>query len=147
MKWLDLPPVWLVAFLVAGRLQASWLPLLRFRAWADWAGAALVLAGLLLMIAAVWELRRHHTTIDPREPPSAIVTTGVFAWSRNPIYLGDTLVLAGLALWWDSVLGLFLVPVFVWVITRRFILKEEARLSELFGSEFADYSDRVRRWF
>jgi protein-S-isoprenylcysteine O-methyltransferase Ste14 len=75
-----------------------------------------------------------------------LVQSGIFSRTRNPIYLGDTLVLVGLILNWNAVLALPLVPIFVWVIERRFIIPEENRLRRKFRAEFARYSQKVRRW-
>jgi protein-S-isoprenylcysteine O-methyltransferase Ste14 len=146
MKWIDLPPVWLTAFVGLGWAQAAWFPVGSFGAAGDWAGALLVAVGLALAIAAAVAFRRARTTIIPHEEPSAIVTSGVYRLSRNPIYLGDALILAGLGLRWDSVLALLLVPVFVAVITARFIVPEEGRLRARFGAEFGAWAARVRRW-
>ena len=146
MKWIDLPPVWLALFAALGWVQAAWAPFGAFGGFGDWLGAGLVAAGLGLAVAAAVQFRRARTTIIPHEMPTAIVTSGVYRISRNPIYLGDALILAGLGLRWDSVLALVLVPVFVAVITRRFILPEEARLRARFGAEFDAWAARVRRW-
>jgi protein-S-isoprenylcysteine O-methyltransferase Ste14 len=146
MKWIDLPPVWLAVFAALGWAQAARVPLGSFGAVGDWVGAALVAAGLALAVAAAVEFRRARTTIVPHLEPSAIVTSGVYRVSRNPIYLGDALILAGLGLRWDSVLALILVPVFVAVITARFIRPEEARLGARFGPAFDAWAARVRRW-
>jgi protein-S-isoprenylcysteine O-methyltransferase Ste14 len=146
MKWIDLPPVWLAVFAALGWAQATWLPLGRLGDWAGWAGGALVAAGLALALAAAVEFRRARTTIVPHRMPDAMVTSGVYRLTRNPIYLGDTLILAGLGLRWDALLALLLVPVFVAVITARFIRPEEARLREGFGREFEAYAARTGRW-
>ncbi len=74
-----------------------------------------------------------------------MIERGVYAWSRNPIYLADALILAGLALRWD-VAALVLVPLFMAVIRRRFIDGEEAMLRDRFGPAFDAYAARVRRW-
>jgi protein-S-isoprenylcysteine O-methyltransferase Ste14 len=146
MKWIDLPPVWLALFAAMGWAQAAWVPVGSFGAAGDWVGAALVAAGLGLALAAAVEFRRARTTIIPHGTPAAIVTSGVYRLSRNPIYLGDALILTGLGLRWDSALALVLVPVFVAVITARFIRPEEARLEAHFGAEYAAWAARVRRW-
>lgn len=146
MKYVDLPPVWLAGFLGLGWAQARVVPTPFSGAAGDVAGWVLVAAGLALMTAAVVRMLRRHTTVIPRERPAALVTGGVFALSRNPIYLGDALVLAGCGLIWDSLLALVLVPVFVAVIERRFIRGEEAMLRAAFGADFETYEKRVRRW-
>ncbi len=146
-QWLDLPPVWLAVFLALAWLQSDRLPLGGFGGrWADLVGGLMVGGGVLLMVLALTEMRRARTTPVPHLMPSALVTSGVFALSRNPIYLGDALVLAGLILRWDALPSLLLVPLFVWLITDRFILAEEARLAEHFGPAFEAYAARTRRW-
>jgi protein-S-isoprenylcysteine O-methyltransferase Ste14 len=146
MKWIDLPPVWLLGCLVLGWAQARLVPFPVFGAAGDVLGWLCVAAGLGLMAAAVAEMLRHRTTVIPRERPSALVTSGVFGWTRNPIYLGDALVLTGCGLIWDAGLALALVPVFMALITRRFILGEEAGLRSAYAADFAAYEKRVRRW-
>ena len=148
MKWLDLPPVWLVGFLILAWLQATQYSLgLSFGgAWSDFAGGLLVGGGLLLMLLAFAEFRRHKTTVIPHQTPTHLIQSGIFNRTRNPIYLGDALVLAGLILRWDAVLALPLIPIFIWVIEKRFIIPEEDRMRREFRAEFARYSDKTRRW-
>ena len=147
VKWIDLPPVWLAAFLALAWLQATRLPVpLQGGALADLLGGLMVGGGVVLMLLAVIQMRQAGTTVIPHQQPQALVDIGVFARSRNPIYLGDALVLCGFILFWDAWPSLVLVPLFVWLITDRFILPEEARLRDAFGARFEDYADRVRRW-
>ena len=105
----------------------------------------LVAAGCLV-VAAVIEFARVRTTIVPRKAPSGLITSGIFRYSRNPIYLADLLILAGLALLWGSVIGLLLVPVLGWILHVRFIRGEEERLTEAFGEEYLSYCAATRRW-
>jgi len=148
MKWIDLPPVWLAAFLALAWAQARHFDFgLSFGGvWADFAGGLLVGGGIVLMLLAVAEMRRVRTTVIPHRDADALVTSGIFSRSRNPIYLGDALVLAGLILRWDAVLSLPLIPVFVWLIERRFVIPEENRLRRKFRADFARYEMKVRRW-
>jgi len=148
LKWIDMPPVWLLAFLAVAWVQATQYPMgLGFgETWADLLGGLLVGGGLLLIVMAAMEFRRYKTTIVPHETPERLIQTGIFKRSRNPIYLGDALILAGLILRWDAVLSLPLIPVFVWVIEKRFILPEEDRMRRKFRMEFARYCEKTRRW-
>jgi len=148
VKWLDLPPVWLALFVALAWVQARFLPLgVGFGdTWADLLGGLLVGGGLVLMALAFTEFRKARTTVIPHKVPSSIIQSGIFSRTRNPIYLGDALVLAGLILRFDAVLSLPLVPVFVWLIERRFILTEEARMRLEFRADFARYEKKVRRW-
>ncbi|MBJ6370022.1 methyltransferase family protein [Sedimentitalea arenosa] len=148
MKWLDLPPVWLGGFIALAWFQARHASYgLSFGgAWADFVGGLLIGGGLLLMLLAFSEFRRQRTTIIPHKTPSRLIQSGIFSRTRNPIYLGDTLILAGLVLRLDAVLALPLVPIFVWVIEKRFILPEEDRMRRAFRMDFARYERKVRRW-
>jgi protein-S-isoprenylcysteine O-methyltransferase Ste14 len=148
MKWIDIPPVWLL-LAVATTWQISVLQpqvLTIGHPMLDLLGGLLVGAGLVLMLLAVAEMRRRKTTVIPHKEADALVTTGVFARSRNPIYLGDALVLAGLALRWDAPIALMLVPLFMATLTQRFIIPEENRLRRKFHADFARYCEKTRRW-
>lgn len=140
----DIPPLWLALFALAswaiGRLVPLPLPFGRAL------GGGLIGAAVVLMGLAAAQMAVHRTTVIPRRRPAALVTGGVFALSRNPIYLADALVLSGLLILWQGVLALPLVPAFMALITRRFILGEEARIAAHFGADYAAYCSRTRRW-
>lgn len=114
------------------------------------ASAALLLGaiGMLLMLAAAATLLRRHTTLDPMRPARAsrLVTQGPFRWSRNPIYLADTLLLAAWALWLGSLVAAIGPLLFVAWIDRLQIPAEEQALTQRFGAAYLDYCRRVRRW-
>lgn len=142
----DWPPVWLGLCLLAVWGLARAVPLQVFGVAGDVGGALLIVAGLALMTLAAWEMGRVRTTVIPRRVARHLVTEGVFRFSRNPIYLGDVLVLMGACLVLDTVLGIALVPLFVWIITTRFIEGEEVVLARVFGEDYAKWSAVVRRW-
>lgn len=147
-KFVDIPPVWLFGALLLAWLQKSHAAFgLSFGpVWADLLGGLLVGAGFLLIALAAYELRRHRTTIIPHMEASRLVTSGIYSRSRNPIYLADSLILTGLILYWDAVLSLPLIPLFVWVIEKRFIIEEEKRLRRNFRADYARYEKQTRRW-
>ena len=148
MRRFDLPPIWLLAHgllaLVLARLDPWGLTF--GGAWADFAAGLLMGGGLLLILVAVMQMRRHRTAVLPRREASVLLATGVFRRSRNPIYLGMALILLGWALRLDAPLALPLLPVFVWIIERRFILGEEAALARRFPREWERYRQATRRW-
>ena len=109
-------------------------------------GGLLVGGGIVLILLAAVEMRKRSTTIVPHMEAANLVTTGIFKRSRNPIYLGDALVLAGLALRWEAPIALLLVPLFMATITQRFIIPEENRLRVKFRADFARYCQNTRRW-
>lgn len=148
MHRVDLPPVWLAAFIAVAWFQQRYFSfgLSLDSGLSDLIAGLLIGGGVLLMLLAVVELRRHHTTIVPHRDPAAMVQSGIYKRSRNPIYLGDVLFLAGVILHLDAVLSLVLVPVFVWLLEKRFIVPEENRLRRQFRADFARYTQKTRRW-
>ena len=142
VKYLDLPPIWLV-----GALCLVWLsPWPLIGAAGFWPGIGLLAIAAVLTAGALLEFGRAKTTVIPHQNPSALISGGIFRFTRNPIYLADVLILLGFSLIWSKLLGLILVLPFVLLLQRRFILPEEARLKEAFGSEFEQYTTRTRRW-
>ncbi|MEI2808068.1 methyltransferase family protein [Albidovulum sp.] len=143
-KEIDFPPVWLAGFAALGGAIGRFLPIVT--PVNDGLGALLIVVALVLMIVAAAQMMLARTSVIPRRDPDALVQGGVFRFSRNPIYLADAILLAGLLFAWDALVALPLVAIFVVVIQRRFILDEEARLSRRFGEDYLDYTARVRRW-
>lgn len=90
--------------------------------------------------------RRHGTDMRPWRASSALVTEGVYSWTRNPMYLGMALAYAGIALVVDNLVALLLLIPLVFVITREVIEREEAYLQARFGERYRAYRDSVRRW-
>jgi len=148
LKWIDIPPVWLVIACALAWTQATYLPFgLHFGgSWSDFVGGLFVGGGLVLMALAIYEMRSKRTTVIPHREADFLVQSGIFSRTRNPIYLGDAMVLIGLILNWNAVLALPLVPIFVWVIEKRFIVPEESRFRHKFKADFARYEQKVRRW-
>lgn len=147
-KWIDMPPVWLLGALCLAWAQARYLSFgLGFgTTWGRFLGGLLVGGGLVLILLAADEMRRQRTTIVPGREAARLVQSGIFSRSRNPIYLGDLLILSGMILYWGAVLSLPLVPIFLWVIENRFVLPEEDHLRRKFRADFARYCQKVRRW-
>jgi len=142
-KRVDIPPMWLVATLLAQYGLAQVLPLLRLSI----PGGVLVsLAGITLILWSAVHFRRAATPIHPRRKPTSLITGGPFALSRNPIYLGMALIAAGWAMRLGAVSALVLVPVFMAVIQRRFILGEEHHIERALGDEWRAYTAQTRRW-
>ncbi|AGT08727.1 isoprenylcysteine carboxyl methyltransferase [Paracoccus aminophilus JCM 7686] len=140
-----MPQVWLAVCVAAGiglgqLLPLSLPPILRVL------GFLLFGAGAALMVWAAGTMRRAGTTFMPDQTPDHLVTRGPFAFSRNPIYLGDLLVLASLMLALDCAAGLLMVPILGVILDRAFIRKEEETAAARFGPLYDSYRARVRRW-
>ena len=148
MRRLDLPPLWLLAFGFAAWAIARRDPwrLTFGGAWAQLLAGLLIGGGLLLILVAAVQMRQARTAVMPRREASRLVTAGVFGRSRNPIYLGMAAILLGWVLRLDAPLALPLLPVFMWLIERRFILSEEEMLARRFPSAWPRYAQATRRW-
>ena len=151
-RWLELriPPVLVWLIIAVAMLGVSYsAPRLSFTVAGSTAIAlALVALGGGLAAAGVVAFRRKHTTVNPLTPgaSSAVVASGVYRVSRNPMYLGFLLALAGWAAYLSNAGAALLLPVFAAYMTQFQIQPEERALLAKFGSEFAQYMSRVRRW-
>jgi protein-S-isoprenylcysteine O-methyltransferase Ste14 len=109
-------------------------------------GAALAVLGIVIGIAGLRQFRQAGTNVRPDRPTTALVATGVYRYSRNPLYIALALVYAGIALAADSLWALaFLVPTLV-VVRYGVIAREEAYLERRFGDEYRRFTAAVRRW-
>jgi len=109
---------------------------------------ALVLLGFAITLAGVRVVRRAKTTLNPIKPEttSALVTSGIYRYTRNPMYLGMATWLLAWSAWLGTPVGLLGAPLFMLYMNRFQIGPEERALSKLFGAEFAAYRTRARRW-
>ena len=110
--------------------------------------AVLVGVGVGLAISGVLTFKRAKTTVNPTTPAaaSALVRTGVFRFTRNPMYLSLLLCLVAWAVYLSNALALLIVPLFVLYMNRFQIAPEERALATLFGDAYAAYKREVRRW-
>jgi protein-S-isoprenylcysteine O-methyltransferase Ste14 len=140
------PLVYLGAIVIGGLLERAWRWRLPAGRWGLVLGALMLVAAVALVASALREFNRAETSPKPHKPTRAIVTSGPFRFTRNPIYVSFTLVQLGTALLARSgwILGL-LVPVLVFI---RFgvIAREEAYLERKFGEDYLRYRRTVRRW-
>lgn len=145
-RW-PLPPVVFIACLALGYGAQMTLPLGWEKAmWSRAIGAVLIGLGLMTIVWASSTLARAMTTILPHMPSSSLVTHGPFAWSRNPIYLGEAFILAGLGFIEGSFWFVAAAATFVNLITLLAVVREEAHLQARFGDAWRTYAARVRRW-
>lgn len=152
MRWLELkvPPllVW-VAFAGAMFGVARWVPTPTFKVTGNFAYAlALAILGTAVALAGVVAFRRARTTVNPLTPGAvgALVSGGIYRFTRNPMYLGFLLMLGGWSVQLSNVAATLLVPAFVAYITTFQIKPEERALAAKFGPQFTQYRSRVRRW-
>jgi protein-S-isoprenylcysteine O-methyltransferase Ste14 len=140
----------LAVFAAALLLEWLWpigvLPAASLTSLHSWLGAALVLAGFAIEAAAGSALSRARTATKPFAAPAALVETGPFAWSRNPLYCGMLLLLIGVFVAVSVEWGIMLTPL-LWLALDRFVIPaEEAALAAAFPAAWRDYAARTPRW-
>jgi protein-S-isoprenylcysteine O-methyltransferase Ste14 len=109
------------------------------------AGIGCIVAGLAGLAGRI-AFSRAGTSPNPWTPTSALVVSGVYRYTRNPMYLGLTLIYIGITLWVDTPWPLLPLPIVLAVIQRGVIAREERYLEARFGEEYRQYRARVRRW-
>lgn len=114
--------------------------------FAFWGGIALALVGIGLTVGGATQFSRRETNINTFLKPDHLVTDGLFAYSRNPMYLGFTGVLAGTALLLGSLPGLLIAVGFIAIADFWYVRFEEGIMSETFGDSYAAYRKNTRRW-
>jgi protein-S-isoprenylcysteine O-methyltransferase Ste14 len=96
--------------------------------------------------AAMLRFRRAGTSMIPLNPTTALVTSGPYRFTRNPMYLGMAILYVGLAVGFDLIWALIVLPLVLVAVDRLVIAKEEAYLARKFGDRYREYMARVRRW-
>ena len=140
------PPLIYAVPFVAGLLLQHWRPMPFIPgAAAVPLGIGCVLLGLV-GLPAVLAFHNAKTSPNPWRPSTAVVMTGPYRFSRNPMYVGITLLYVGVAIWVNTVWPLLFLPVILIVMHHGVIVREEAYLERTFGEEYRQYRQRVRRW-
>jgi protein-S-isoprenylcysteine O-methyltransferase Ste14 len=142
------PPIaWVIAFAIG--LGLDWLyplPFVPASVPRIWIGGAVFAVGLVIAIWAIVTIRGAGTSVETVKPTTAIVSSGPYRFTRNPIYLGMLLGQTGFAIGFDSVWLLVTLVVFFFVLRYGVVAREEAYLERKFGRTYLEYKDSVRRW-
>ncbi len=141
------PPILLIVAILAGYfLQQRWA--LELTNWSGWyvAAWALIGVGVLILVAGWVHFLRAETNIQPHKPSSHLIRSGLYRFSRNPIYVAGLLLQLGVALLMNNLWIVLLVPVSKIVFDRYVIAREESYLERAFGEVYVDYKRTVRRW-
>lgn len=109
-------------------------------------GYAFALAGLALIAASLGLFRRYGTRPEPWQPASTLIRSGIYRYSRNPMYLGMACLSLGLSIFFESIAAALLVGGVCVFIDRFVIAREEAYLSRRFGAGYDGYKRQARRW-
>lgn len=141
-----MPPFW---FLLATLAQFSiaWVsPLAAFSLLRASLGYALIVAGLSLVLGAWASFRKWQTPICPFTEPNHLITDGLFRYSRNPLYLGEVVMLLGLSALHGSLATMIPIAGFIVIVLYVFIRPEERTLEQHYGDAFTSYRNHVRMW-
>lgn len=113
-----------------------------------WLIGVLFLSGAVIALLGVAEFKKKSTTVNPHKPQntSGLVDSGIYSFSRNPMYLGLFLVLISWTIYVGNIFGLMVLPLFIWYLNTFQIIPEEEVMEEKFGEDFREYKKRVRRW-
>ncbi len=114
----------------------------------NWLAIGLTLVGIVLAIMGVLAFKKAQTTMNPHTPEksASLVTSGIYHYTRNPMYLGMLLVLLGWAFYLSNFAALFVLPIFIIYMSRFQIQPEERFMMQNFGDEYRAYVVKVRRW-
>tara|TARA_B100001564_G_scaffold102585_1_gene84515 strand:- start:15 stop:470 length:456 start_codon:yes stop_codon:yes gene_type:complete len=108
-----------------------------------------LIIGFVIIFSATKEFKKSETTVNPMKPETStsLVTSGIFKYTRNPMYLGLTSILLASCFYFSSLLGIIVyVPLFILYITVFQIIPEEETMKGLFNDEYLNYCSKVRRW-
>jgi len=147
VKRIIYPPIWLAIGLVVVFFLNEFYPGPRFTGLpAQIVGGMFIVIGLLLLVGANGLFTRAGTDVIPFRNVTALVTTGFYRVTRNPMYLGMVSVLLGCAITVGATMALLVPAIFAVIIDQRFIRAEENMLREIFPDDYPEYCKRVRRW-
>ncbi len=110
-------------------------------------GSLSIISGAMLIRGGFREMLAAKTNVDPRQPAKTIVTEGPYRYTRNPLYLGLTLLYVGVTFLVNAFWAMLLLPVVLVVMVYGVIKREEQYLEQKFGEQYLSYKARVRRWF
>lgn len=141
------PPVVAMFYIIVALLLGVFVPVLAgMPQMLKNVGLVITFVGLLCGVGAFLEFRKARTTLDPDGSSNAVVTGGIYRFTRNPIYLGFLLMVVGFPLAYGSLWGVVIAPAFIFTLNRLVIEKEEAYLEKKFKEQYTAYKSRVRRW-
>ena len=143
------PPVVMLVLGCITWLGVQYVPSLSFTfVGKNFAALTLALAGLVLNLVPKLDFARFGTTVNPLKPEASshLITSGIYRYTRNPMYLGHAAILLGWVAYLGSAVGLVAVAAFVLYVSRFQIRPEERHLSTLFPEQYAAFARKTRRW-
>ncbi|MCB9268555.1 MAG: isoprenylcysteine carboxylmethyltransferase family protein [Lewinellaceae bacterium] len=142
------PPIIYVLFYFGGLKLNKLLPV-KLSGWhgeSKLFGILLIGLCLIFLLPSLWKFFRTRNTLITIKPASSLQTNGIYAWSRNPMYLGLLLLYAGIAFINQNYWAVLILPLVTLIIREYVILREEKYLTRAFSDEYLNYKVKVRRW-
>jgi len=141
------PPTYLFLTVLSVILLHFLLPFKKviFYPW-NLLGIILLFIGIIINILADNEFKKQKTTVKSFEESTALITNGVFKLSRNPMYLGFSLIIIGITIFMGSISSYSVIIIFIFIMQKKFIIIEERMLAHKFGIKWLEYKQKVRQW-
>jgi len=146
VKKIIYPPFLTLCGLICQALLDVYLPIMQAMVSPLWAGSILVVLGLSIIVYTISLFKRQQTDVMPDGNPSILITHGIYKITRNPIYLGMTLILLGSAFMFGTLATFFILPLFMATVDLIWIRFEERNLESIFGNRYTTYKGSVRKW-
>ena len=141
------PPIVTLIFGLIIFFSKSLFPICNFDN-SNYVSLIFLIFGFIILITAVKSFKKHQTTINPLNPDQAstLVNSGIFSFTRNPMYLGMLFILLSISFNFNILGGIIICFLFKIYITRFQIIPEEKAMEKIFGKDFVEYKKKVRRW-
>ena len=141
------PPIVTLIFGLIIFFSKSLFPIFKFNN-SNYVSLIFLIFGFIILITAVKSFKKHQTTINPLNPnqASTLVNSGIFSFTRNPMYLGMLFILLSISFNFNILGGIIICFLFKIYITRFQIMPEEEAMEKIFGKDFVEYKNKVRRW-
>ena len=142
-----IPPIWLLLAIFVQFVLHFSCPILDCPSDnSKYGGILIVATGIILIVWAIKSFIQAGTPIRPFQKVISLVSSGPYRFTRNPMYLGFLIILFGIAAGMGSLAPFIVLPIFFVFVQRHFVFREEALMQEQFGTSYADYCSRVKRW-
>ena len=107
-----------------------------------------LIIGVTIIVFGIATFQKAETTVNPLHPDkaSSLVSMGIYQYTRNPMYFGLLLILLSIGFYLENLASMLILPIYVWFISKYQIIPEEEALHKLFGQDYVNYQERVRRW-
>ena len=146
MKKIIYPPFLTLFGLICQTFLDAYLPIIQALVFPLWTGSVVVVLGLSIVVYTITLFKRQQTDVMPDGNPSILITHGIYKITRNPIYLGMTLILLGSAFLFGTLSTFFIPPLFMATVDLIWIRFEERNLESIFGNRYTTYKESVRKW-